>query len=165
MVRRLRNAAPIQSEKHEVTWSNLAEDASTPGTTVQILKGQTPLNVSAANEEVIGAKVKWFYFEFQFSAETITTTKIIHWMLARKPAGNALQLPTSYYDADKRFIIKRGMEMLPKDVNHVIKRAFFVKVPPGLQRLGRDDEWIFQYISTSANTQNSCGFAICRPIK
>lgn len=127
--------------------------------------GQTPLNVSAAAEEVIGAKIKWWYLEFQFSAETATETKIVHWQLIRKPADNAVEVPTTYYGADKRFIIKRGMEMLPKDVNHVIKRVFFIKVPIGLQRLGRDDNWVFQYISTSSNTQNSCGFAICRPVK
>ncbi len=129
------------------------------------MKGQTPLNVSTGTEEVIGAKVKWFYLEFQFSAETITVTKVIHWFLAREPAGNTIQNPNGYYDPDKRFVIKRGMEMLPKDVNHVIKRAFFVKVPPGLQRLGRDDNWVFKYVSTSSNTMNSCGISICRPVK
>ncbi len=128
------------------------------------MKGQTPLNVSAGNEDVIGSKVKWIYLEFQFSAETITSTKIIHWYVGRKPAGNALAIPSLYYDPDKRFIIKRGMEMLPKDVNHVVKRIVPVKVPPHLQRLGRDDEWVFSYVASSTETINACGFAITRPI-
>ncbi len=155
--------APIQSEKHEVSWSNLAQDASSV-IPIQICKGQTPLNVSVGNEDVIGVSIRWFYFEFQFSAETITNTKIIHWQFVRRPADNVVGIPSTYYTADKRFIIKRGMEMLPKDVNHVIKRVFSIKVPKHLQRLGRDDVWEFQYIATSAETINSCGFAIYRPI-
>lgn len=164
MVRRLRNAAPIQSEKHEVVWANLSQDASTT-VVIQILKGQTPLNVSAGNEEVIGATVKWIYLEFQFSAETITTTKIIHWMLAREPAGKIILVPSQYYDADKRYVVKRGMEMLPKNVNHIVKRIIAVRIPRHLQRLGRDDNWVFKYVATSAETINACGFSICRPQK
>ncbi len=129
------------------------------------MKGQTPLNVSAGNEEVIGSSVKWIYLEFQFSAETTTSTKIIHWLLGREPAGNAIQIPSLYYDPDKRFVIKRGMEMLPKDVNHIVKRIIAVRVPRHLQRLGRDDNWVFKYVATSTETINACGFFICRPQK
>ncbi len=155
--------APIQSEKHEITWSNLVQDASSTQF-IQVCKGQTPLNVSAGNEAVIGVSIRWFYFEFQFSAETVTSTKIVHWQFVRRPADNSVGIPSTYYTPDKRFIIKRGMEMLPKDVNHVVKRVFSVKVPKHLQRLGRDDTWEFQYVASSNQTINACGFAIFRPI-
>ncbi len=127
------------------------------------MKGQTPLNVSAANECVLGSKIPWIYVEVNFSKEAITTTTIVHWLIARKPADNAIMVADVYYDPDKRFIIKRGMEMLPKDVNHVVKRIIPVKVPKGMQRIGRDDNWVFKYVSSNTNTLNTCGFAIIKP--
>lgn len=157
-----RKLAPIQSEKHETTWSNIAQNAST-AVTVDLMEGQTPGNVTTGTECEIGSRITWFYLEFHFSAESITSTKVIHWFIAREPFGTNLSGPSSYYQTDKKFIIKRGMEMLPKDVSTVFKRIIAIRVPRHLQRIGRDDKWIFKYICSSAESINACGIAISRP--
>ncbi len=157
--RRRNDIRPVVSDKHEVTWSNLAQDAST---TISILLAEAvPPNVkNAASEVGIGSKVNGFYIEFQFSAQTITNTKIIHWDVIQKRIGQPVIAPSLYYQTDRSQIFKRGMEMLPKSVNTIIKRIIFVPIPRGASRMKENNQFFFQYIATSAETINACGFAI-----
>ncbi len=164
MVFRRRLQAPIQSEKHEVQWSNLNQNAGTT-ITVDLITAVTPANVNLGTETEVGAVVKWLYLEFQFSAETITNTKIIHWSISKEPFGTNISNPNTYYAIDKRFIVKRGMEMLPKSVNTIIKRIIMIPVPKKMQRMGRDDKWTFKYVASLTETINACGFFICKPLK
>ncbi len=55
--------------------------------------------------------------------------------------------------------------MLPKDVNHVVKRIIGVPIPPRFKRIGDADVITFDYIASSAETINACGIAIYKAFK
>ncbi len=150
---------PIKTDKHEITWSDLAIDASTVVT--KNLAIAVPSGDKNASTEVeVGSHVKWIYFEINFAAKTISNPKVIHWTVAMRPNTLGTPVPSLYYQDARNKILKRGMEMLPKAVSTVYKRIFVVKIPRGQQRLGENDLISFQYIATSAETVNVCGFAI-----
>ena len=114
---------------------------------------------------MIGSHVRGIYLEFQFSAETITSTKIMNWAIyiLRSPlAATAASNPNQFGQIDRKNIMKRGMEMLPKSVNTVIKRIVYVPLPK--RRLGESDKVLFEYIASSTETINSCGFGIYKEI-
>ncbi len=154
-----RNLRPIKSEKHEQTWSNLAQDASSA---ITIPIADAKKDPTASTEIEIGDHIKWIYFEFHFAAQTTTSPKVIHWWVSKRPFSTASGSPAVYDQVDKRMILKRGMEMLPSDLATVFKRIFVVKVPRGMQRFGDTDELEFKYICSSAETINACGIAIFR---
>ncbi len=159
MVRRLRNAAPIQSNKQEITWSNLAQDAGTAKTVV-LAVGVKSADADAVTEVEIGHSVKFLYLEFQFSAETITNTKIIHWLVDCNISGATAGNPIQYYQPDRSFIIQRGMEMLPKSVNTIIKRIVPIRVPRVYQRAKNNWSLRFRYQASLTETINACGICI-----
>ncbi len=155
---------PVHSQKHEITWSNLSQDAGSSPITVILVQGVDAGDINIGQEVVIGATVKWIYIEFNFSAETITNTKVMHWKVEKLPFGTADSNPNTYNQSDKRFILKRGMEMLPKDVSTIFKRIVIVPIPPRLRRIGESDQIIFTYQSSSTETINACGFAIYKAL-
>ncbi len=71
--------------------------------------------------------------------------------------------PNAYNSGNKSYIVKRGMEMLVKDLGTEIKRIFTVKVPLSYQRVKVNTALEFQYICTSSEAINTCGFTICKP--
>ncbi len=153
------NKRPIMSTKHEVVWSNLLQDAS--GVQKILLVEAVRPNVKDLAPEVdIGASVNGIYLEFQFSPEAATTTTIIHWQVAWLRIGQTESVPSAYFTTDRSQILKRGMEMLPKDVSTIIKRIIFVPIPKGIRRQKENMQIFFKYIATSAQTINACGFAI-----
>ncbi len=156
--RALRNR-PVHSEKEEITWSNLAQNASATKQVDIITAVDSP---TTAGQVEIGATVKWIYFEFHFSPEVITNTKVIHWLIQKVPSGVSQMesTPSTYDTVVKRFVLKRGMEMLVKDAGTVFKRIFVVKIPPRLSRMGDADQIQFRYICSSTETINACGIAI-----
>ncbi len=117
---------------------------------------------ATATEVKSGARITSIFFEFNFSASVLTNEKIIHWMIGFKPIGTSLNNPNLYQLTTRRFVLKRGMELLPKDAGTVFKRVFVVKIPPKFQRLGISDQLTFEYISTSTQAVNACGIAIYR---
>ncbi len=154
-----RNLRPIKSDKHEITWSNLAQNASSVQDITLVL-GVPSADKDLATECEIGSHVKSVYFEFHFSAQVITNPKVIHWTIQTFRAGETSTVPSTYYQSGRSTIIKRGMEMLPADQSVVFKRIFVVNIPKHAQRV-RDNTVIqFRYISTSTETINACGFAI-----
>ncbi len=160
---RFQRSAPIQSRKHEITWVNLSQDNAV-ATTVVLAKGTQAGDITDAtgNEVQTGAIIPWIYFEFHFAAEDITAAKVVNWTIAKEPFGTSLGNPNLMQLTTRRFVIKRGMEMLPKDVSTVFKRIFTVKIPRRYQRLGIGDELVFKYITSSTQTINACGIAIFR---
>ncbi len=156
--RALRNR-PVHSEKHETTWSNLVENASTVKQIDIVNAIETPV---AAIDVSIGDTVKWIYFEFHFSAEVTTSPKVIHWIVQKVPSGVSQMeaIPSTYDSKVKKFIFKRGMEMLPSDQGTVFKRIFVVKIPPRYSRFGDGDQIQFRYICSSTETINACGIAV-----
>ncbi len=150
-------------DKHEITWSNLAQDASSIQT-IEIAKGVPVGDKDSSTECAVGSHIKRIYFEFHFAAEAITVAKVIHWEIISIPTGLTVGSPATYYNASRARIFQRGMEMLPKDVSTVYKRMFSVKVPQIYQRMQQNSVLAFRYVCTSATTINACGIAIYKEI-
>ncbi len=151
--------APVKTDKHELTWSNLGQNA-VAGITVNLSTAVVPANKNSANEVEIGAHIYGIYLEFHFSAETITNPKVIHWQVRIVRADQTLPTAINYNQDTRAQIIKRGMEMLPKDVATVFKRIVFVRIPKVYQRQKALSLIDFQYSASSTETINACGFAI-----
>ncbi len=154
-----RRYARRKSEKHEITWTNLVQNASAQQS-IDITKGVNLANKDTATEVGIGSHVPWIYFEFHFAAENTANPKVIHWTVAMVPRGGINSSPALYFQVDRVQIMKRGMEMLPKSTSTVFKRIFTVKIPRKYQRVSDDNKIVFSYIASSAEAINACGIAI-----
>ncbi len=152
-------AAPIVSDKHEVTWTNLASNLSTI-LTVVLARGKKFADVNASTEVPVGSKVYGIYIEFNIAAEEITSPKKLEWKVFANPVGQTASSPALYYQTDRSYILKRGMEMLPKDVSTVYKRVFFVRIPRNYQRMKEDYDLNISFVVSSTETVNLCGIAI-----
>ncbi len=119
---------------------------------------------TATTDVAVGSHVKWLYCEINFSAETITVAKTVHWTIRMVMPGQVASVPSAMYQADRSFVLKRGMEMLPKDVSTVYKRIFVVNIPRIYQRIKQGQVLEFEYVASSTNTQNTCGIFIFREI-
>ncbi len=151
--------ARLKTEKHEVTWSFLAQNASAQQS-IEISKGVNLANKDTGTEVGIGSHIPWIYFELNIAAQVITNPKVFHWQISSVPVGGINSSPSTYFNLDRAQIIKRGMEMLPSDVGTVFKRIFTVKIPKIYQRVKDDQKIILSYICSSTETINFCGFAI-----
>ncbi len=151
----------VKSDKHEITWSNLAQNASST-VSINLATGVPVGNKETAPEVAVGAHIDSIYFEFHFSAQVTTNPKVIHWVVEMTPTGVTAvpQTPSTYYDPQRSLIIKRGMEMLPSDQSTVFKRVFVVRIPQKARRMAEASQMNFRYICTSTETINACGFAI-----
>ncbi len=158
---RYRNRPIVKSDKHEVTWSNLASDASST-TSINLATAVPVGDKNTSTECAVGSHVTSIYFEFNVAAQVTTNPKVVHWVVETTPTGVTAvpQAPSAYYDAQRSLIIKRGMEMLPSDQATVFKRIFVVRIPKARQRMAEGSQFNFRYICTSAETINFCGFAI-----
>ncbi len=156
---RRRLTAPIKSDKHEVVWKNLAEDASSTVTTVLAI-GVASADKDASTEVEVGSHIYGIYFEFHFSAETTTAAKVVEWQIVVDEPSQTGANPQTYYGNQRSQILKRGMAMLVRDQSTVFKERFVVSVPKKYRRMTEGRSIVFQYRSTSTNTQNACGFVI-----
>ncbi len=155
--RRALRVRPVKSEKEEVTWSNLGINAATAVSIDLIFAVDSP---TTAGQVEIGDTVKNIFLEMNFSAETVTSTKIIHWAIYKLPAGGTAILPSTYDSAQKKQILKRGMEMVPKDVNTIIKKIVSLRIPPRLSRFGDSDRLRVVIQASSTESINWCGICI-----
>ncbi len=156
---RRRNFNPGKTDKHEITWSNLSQNASAAQAIV-LATTVDPADKSSSNEVILGSHVGFLYLEFHFSAETITNAKVIHWTVEIIQPGQTGSTPSSYYQSRRSYIIKRGMEMLPKATSTVFKRIVPVAIPKIYQRMKDLARIEFRYIASSTETINACGIAI-----
>ncbi len=148
------------SDKHEITWSNIAQDAGTADIVVPIALGTQPSITNLSQEVKIGSKIKSIYFEFHFSPGQTGNVNVVHWMIEVKNFGQTGSSPNTYYQGTRALIIKRGMEMLPVNVSTVFKRIFVVKIPRIYERM-RDSMTInLIYRASSTQQINACGIAI-----
>ncbi len=156
---------PIISEKKEITWSLLAQNFSTAPADITIASGVEPASANLPEEVTIGTVIKWLFVEFNVSAEAVTNTNVVHWKIIKTPSGfSGVSAANTYQQDDRKWIFKRGMEMLPKDVNTIIKRVFVIPVPRKMQRIGEGDT-LRLLLETSANqTANFCGIIIYKPL-
>ncbi len=156
---RRRLLAPIVSNKHEMTWLNLAEDNSLVKE-VEIAVATPRGDINTNIEVSIGSVIKSIYLEFHFSAEATTEVKVVNWTVIKEQGAQTLANPNALNSVDKSQIFKRGMEMLVRDQSTVFKRIVVISIPKGKQRMMEGSRWLFRYISSSANLQNSCGIGI-----
>ncbi len=166
MVFRRQRFAPLKKNKHEITWTNLEADFGTAKVTIPLIKGVESANANIASEVVIRSKVIGIYIEMQFSSAlgAAASATVLHWSVTKEPFGTAISNPNLYYQADRRFILKRGMEMIPEaNTSTVIKRIFFVKLP-NKGTIGQDDEIVISMQASGTNVMNWCGIAIYKEI-
>ncbi len=154
----------VTSNKHEITWSFLAADLGASTNSVTLIDPVAASTKDAATEVSIGSRVEWIYIEFNIAAETITNPKIVHWEVIVVPVGMTISAPNVYFGPDRSYILKRGMEMLPKDVATVYKRTFVVKVPRIYQRMKDNQQFAIRAIASSTETINYCGFAVYKEL-
>ena len=168
MSRRSLALRPVISEKHEQTWSLIGQNFGTTPADIELVEAVAASAVGQATpEEVVnGSVVKSIYIEFNVSAEAITNTNIVHWKVIKVPAAvTGISPANTYNQTDKKFILKRGMEMLPKDVNTIIKRIFVLRIPPRLRRFGIGDKLRLLLETSASQTSNFCGIAIFKEFK
>ncbi len=168
MSRRALAVRPVKSLKHEITWSNLGQNASSVQTIVLVEGIESPVNP----EEVdTGSIVKSIYVEFNLNGiDNSGVVQVFHWAIYKSPANAISIIPSSYQTDTKKFIIKRGMEMLPEipigsGGTVQTKRVFTVKLPRSYKRFDDSDQLNLSYISTSASAINFCGFVIYKEFK
>ncbi len=168
--RRAMSLRPVKSEKHEITWSNLGQNASTKQTVV-LVKGVAGEPTSADQVET-GSTVKSLFIEFNLNGvDNSGVVQVFHWYVWKNPSGVITSPTPSTYDTNlKRHILKRGMEMLPEiplgsGGTVQTKRVFVVKIPPRMRRIGEGDELQLVYISTSSSGINFCGISIYKEFK
>ncbi len=155
--RRSLSIRPVHSEKVETTFSHLQQDSSSVQNVTISFAEKTP---TVATDIETGATIPWIFFELNFAAETITNPKIIHWILWKNPQGSFTQNPAVPDPITKKWILKRGMEMLPKNVATVTKRIGVIRIPRGMKRQADNDTMQLSYVVTSAETVNVCGIFI-----
>ncbi len=155
---------PVRSEKHEVSWTNLGQNASATQS-IEIIKAVDAPTV--ASQVSVGATVKSVFFETNLNGvDNSGTVQVFHWLIFKDPGDElGVQVPSAYNAINKKFILHRGMEMLPEipigsGGTVQTKRVFVVKIPPRLRRFDLNDALKFNYISTSASGINYCGLAI-----
>ncbi len=115
-------------------------------------------------EVSIGCHIKWLYCEINFAAQVITNPKTVNWTIRMVMPGQSPSVPTQLYAIDRSYVLKRGMEMLPKDVGTVYKRMFVVKIPRVYQRMKEGQKLEFEYVASSSETMNTCGIFIFKEI-
>ncbi len=168
--RRANFLRPVKTEKHETTWSNLAENASTVKAVVLITTSAT--EPTTGNQVETGSHVKSIFFESNLNGvDNSSGAQVFHWQIYKNPNGIFTNQDPAVYDASfKKHIIKRGMEMLP-DIplgsggTVQTKRIFVLKIPKIYQRFGELDQLVLTYKSTSASGINFCGIAIFKEFK
>ncbi len=153
----------IVSNKHEVTFTHLAQDSST-NQEVPISIAVDSANKDNSTEVGIGSRITWIFVELNFAAETTTVPKTVHWVIRYIPSGQVASGANQLFGTDRAFVIKRGMEMLPSDTSTVFKRVFTVKIPRKYQRQTDNGSFQFEYIASSTNTMNACGIFIYKEI-
>ncbi len=168
LYRRGNSLRPINSQKHENSWSFLIQNASTIQTIV-LIKGVERQSIGTATpEEVsIGAKISSIYLETNLNGvDNSGSAQIFHWAVFKNPNNQIATMdPSAYNQNIKSKILKRGMEMLPEipigsGGTVQTKRIFVVKIPKGMQRFGDNDRLQLNYKSSSASSINFCGISI-----
>ncbi len=168
--RRATSLRPVKTEKHENSWSFLVHNASaTQNVTLSnAVAGEPSTNVDIET----GSHIKSIYIEFNLNGvDNSGSAQVFHWYIWKNPSnGLTIIDPATYDSSRKRFILKRGMEMLPEiplgsGGTVQTKRVFVVKIPKVYQRMGEGDRMQLIYKSTSSSNINFCGISIFKEFK
>ncbi len=157
----------IDSDKHEVRYSNLLE----AGAVLRIVVIADAKNVEDITSDVhvkTGSLVKAIFFELNFNVEG-NITAVVDWSINKLKSGQA----TGGFDPAVPNQINRsqtflwGMEM-PAGINNSssVKRIGTLLIPKGKQRMAEGDTWFLTYrYSASGNIGDSCGHFIYKEYK
>ncbi len=159
---------PVISLKHEVTGTFLGQNASTTQVVDLIHALESPV---APDEVDIASIVKSIYIEFNLNGvDNSGAAAVFHWMIVKNPGSLISFDPILYNQDNKKFILKRGMEMLPEiplgsGGTVQTKRMFVLKLPPRLRRFDDNDKLSLTYKSTTASGVNFCIIGIYKEFK
>ncbi len=156
-----RNRTFQKRDKHEVTYTALAENAGSQKN-VPLLIVVPVADKDTSTECSVGSHVNGIYCEINIAAQTTTNPKTVHWTVEMFRLGETLANSNTYYQPSRSRVLKRGLEMLPSDQSTVYKRMFFVALPKG--RLQDNINVNFRYIASSTETINTCGFFIYKEL-
>ncbi len=169
MSARFKSLHPVHSEKRENTWSFLGQNAST----AQVVNLLTTVDSPTGGTDcAVGSHVKWLFVEFNLNGvDNSGSAQVFHWVIYKSPNNNIGTITANTYDlSTKRWVMKRGMEMLPEiplgsGGTVQTKRVFTIKIPRSFQRMADGDRIKLAYISTSASSINFCGISIFKYIQ
>ncbi len=162
MARRSTKGMIIDSQKHEVRFSNLLAAGGSVKEIVIALAKDTPA-ISLDTDVKTGSLVKAIFFELNFNFEG-SVTGVFDWQLVKRKANQ----PGSAFDPAipnlpiRSQVFMWGMEM-PAGINNssAIKRMGTLLIPKGKQRMSESDQWSFFYRSTvGAGAEDACGHFI-----
>ncbi len=157
------NKVVIDTDKHEVRYSNLLE-AGGAVRNVVIAQGKNVEDFSSDIDVKVGSVIKAIFFEMNWNVEG-NITSIIDWSLVKSRSG---QSGTTDFDPavpntpqrSQKFLW--GMEM-PSGINNSssIKRIGTLLIPKGKQKMHEGDFWLLTYrYSAAGNIADSCGHFI-----
>ncbi len=153
----------IDSDKHEVRYSNLLE-AGSAVRQVTIAKGVNVEDITLDTDVKTGSIIKAIFFELNWNVEGNITT-VIDWVLVKGKTG---QSGTADFDPavpnqpNRSQVFLWGMEM-PAGINNssAVKRIGTLLIPKGKQRMSEGDFWVLLYrFAASGNIADSCGHFI-----
>ncbi len=152
----------IDSDKHEVRYSNLLE-AGAVLRTVVIADGKNVEDITSDVHVKTGSLIKAIFFELNFNVEGNITT-LVDWQINKLRAGQATGTfdPAIPNQNNRSQTFLWGMEM-PAGINNSgsVKRIGTLLIPKGKQRMAEGDTWFLQYrYAASGNIADSCGHFI-----
>ncbi len=156
-----RNRVYQKRDKHEITFTDLAQNAAAQQNEPLLIVVPVA-DKDSQTECSVGSRVNGIYCEINISAQVTTNPKVVHWTVEAFRLGETLANSNTYYQPSRSRVLKRGMEMLPSDQSTVFKRIFFVPLPK--QRLQDNFNVNFRYIASSSETINICGFFIYKEL-
>ncbi len=160
---RMSNKVVIDSQKHEVRYSNLLA-AGGSVKSVRIALGQNVQDIAFDDHVKTGSLVKAIFFELNFNFEG-NVTGLFDWAIVKAKSGQAITTafdPAIPNQATRSQVFLWGMEM-PAGINNSssIKRIGTLLIPKGKQRMSENDEWALVYRSTvGAGAEDACGHFI-----
>ncbi len=152
----------IDSDKHEVRYSNLLE-AGAVLRQVIIAQAKNIEDFTLDTDVKTGSVIKAIFFENNYNVEG-NITAVVDWCLAKSKSGESGTEfdPTIPNQPRRAGVFLWGMEM-PSGINNSssVKRIGTLLIPKGKQRMAEGDQWrLFYRYSASGNIADSCGHFI-----
>ncbi len=159
----------IDSDKHEVRFSNLLETGAT-FRAVEIAFGVETETISTDTHVKTGSLIKAIHFEVNFNIEG-NVTSLYDWAIIKVPSGVVISA-TNYNPAVPNLKTRShkflwGMEM-PAGINNssAVKRIGTLLIPKGKQRMAEGDSWQFVYfLAAAGDIADVCGHFIYKEYK
>ncbi len=164
-----RKGTIIDSDKHEVRYSNLLETGAT-FRAVEIAFAVNVEDISQDSHVKTGSVIKAITFEENWNVEGNITT-VIDWAIIKVPSGVTIN-DSNYNPATPNLKTRShkflwGMEM-PAGINNSssVKRIGTLLIPKGKQRMAEGDSWqLVYFFAASGSIADACGHFIYKEYK